>query len=145
VGLRDARGAQDNQNVILRNEQSHTSAAYRRFLLALGWEVGLAGWRVSALDACPRRTLPPGKVDLSKPFAGFSGGLDARSTGATSLYYCTATTEIMFHVATMMPTKPEDPQVCREHWPLRRSQARRAPVHCSRCRSRLPRWAFRAT
>ena len=37
-------------------------------------------------------------------------GLDPRSTGQHSVYHATSTIEMMFHVVTMMPTKPGDPQ-----------------------------------
>ncbi len=77
---------QDDQRQILRNE--HGSAAYHRFLQSLGWT-----------------------VDVSK-HKGFLAGLDGvgLSTGRYSVYYASSTFELMFHVVTCMPTKPNDPQ-----------------------------------
>jgi hypothetical protein len=77
---------QDDQREILRNEAKDASLRYLRFLGALGWEVDVASHR------------------------GFLAGLDARSTGATSVYWASSTTELMLHVVTSMPTLDSDPQ-----------------------------------
>lgn len=74
----------------------------------------------SAGRHAPRRRrlccAPAGHVSARRQVSvathrGFDGGLDVRSTGAQSVYFATATTELMFHVATLMPTRADDPQV----------------------------------
>ena len=60
---------------------------YCAFVNGLGWKVNLANHK------------------------GFAGGLDlveGGRDGQTSHYWADATTEIMFHVATKMPTKVKD-------------------------------------
>jgi len=43
--------------------------------------------------------------------AGYLGGLEATSkSGNRAPYYCTSATEVIYHVATWMPTDPTDPQ-----------------------------------
>jgi len=69
---------QDSQRAILCNDRG--SPLYESFLSRLG--------RL---------------VDVGR-HAGFIGGLDARQTGKTSIYWCSATTELMWHVVTRMPT-----------------------------------------
>ena len=76
---------QDEQRAILENESG--SDAYEAFVDSLGWSIDVA-------------THP-----------GYIGGLEAnQSTGTRAPYYCTSTLEMIFHVATRMPTDPEDPQ-----------------------------------
>ncbi|KAG7387027.1 hypothetical protein PHYPSEUDO_014807 [Phytophthora pseudosyringae] len=79
---------QHSQQEILHNEKG--SRAYELFLSQLGWKVDLQTHR------------------------GFVGGLDTNprslSNGNTTLYYASSHSEVMYHVVTMMPTKPSDPQ-----------------------------------
>ncbi|RLN70007.1 hypothetical protein BBJ29_005469 [Phytophthora kernoviae] len=79
---------QHTQQGILHNEKG--SHAYELFLSQLGWEVDMQTHR------------------------GFVGGLDTNpkslSNGKTTLYYASSHSEVMFHVVTMMPTKPSDLQ-----------------------------------
>ncbi|KAK1942876.1 putative Rho GTPase-activating protein [Phytophthora citrophthora] len=79
---------QYTQQEILHNEKG--SRAYELFLSQLGWKVDLQTHR------------------------GFVGGLDTNpkslSNGNTTLYYASSHSELMYHVVTMMPTKPSDPQ-----------------------------------
>ncbi|RLN96299.1 hypothetical protein BBJ28_00009332 [Nothophytophthora sp. Chile5] len=79
---------QRTQQDILQNEKG--SRAYSLFLQQLGWEVDMQTHR------------------------GFVGGLDANpkslSNGTSTLYYASSHSEVIFHVVTMMPTKPSDPQ-----------------------------------
>ena len=43
--------------------------------------------------------------------AGYLGGLEATlKSGTKAPYYCTSTTEVIYHVATWMPTDAQDPQ-----------------------------------
>ena len=61
------------------------SQAYEEFVSGLGWEVEL------------------------DTHAGFMGGLSKnRVTGETSVYYTTSFVEVMFHVATRMPSNSEE-------------------------------------
>ena len=63
---------------------AYGGSGYRAFLRGLGWEVNLATHK------------------------GFGGGLDlvkGGRDGQASHYWADATTEVMFHVATKMPTK----------------------------------------
>ncbi|GLE08950.1 hypothetical protein PINS_up020425 [Pythium insidiosum] len=79
---------QRTQQEILRNDGGSTS--YERFVSQLGWAVDLLQHR------------------------GFAGGLDCNpkslSNGRHALYFASAHSEVVFHVVTMMPTKPSDPQ-----------------------------------
>jgi len=79
---------QHAQQEILHNEKG--SRAYERFLSQLGWSVDMQSHR------------------------GFVGGLDTNpkslSNGKTTLYYASSHSEVIYHVVTMMPTKPSDPQ-----------------------------------
>lgn len=76
---------QETQKSILFNSKG--SAAYESFVDALGEPVELS------------------------THAGFLGGLDTYgTTGTHAPYYATPTAEVIFHVVTRMPTRPEDPQ-----------------------------------
>ncbi|CAH0478129.1 unnamed protein product [Peronospora belbahrii] len=79
---------QQTQQEILHNEKG--SRAYELFLSQLGWKVDMQTHR------------------------GFVGGLDTNpkslSNGKTTLYYASSHSEVVYHVVTMMPTKPSDPQ-----------------------------------
>ena len=77
VGLLYIGEGQDEQADILGNERG--SAGYERFKEGLGWRVRLAGHR------------------------GFMGGLEGKG-GEESVYWCSSSAELMWHVATMMPT-----------------------------------------
>ncbi|KAJ7379788.1 hypothetical protein OS493_012534 [Desmophyllum pertusum] len=72
-----AQGQEDKTSIM---SNCVGSEEYERFVAGLAWE-----------------------VDLSK-HTGFLGGLEKNlSTGTTAPYYCTSTTEVMFHVSTRMP------------------------------------------
>ncbi|KAG1693961.1 Ral GTPase-activating protein subunit alpha-1 [Nymphon striatum] len=74
---------QEDKNSVLRN--SGGSQAYEEFISGLAWEVELEN------------------------HPGFMGGLQKnRSTGDTAPYYATSLVEVVFHVATRMPTNNED-------------------------------------
>jgi len=75
---------QDEQKLILANETG--SISYRRFVDNLGWKVDLLAHQ------------------------GFDGAMNASTTGRYAKYYCTATYEMAFHVATKMPTNHNDVQ-----------------------------------
>lgn len=76
---------QIHQNVILSN--SAGSPLYDAFVRGLGWEVNL------------------------ETHEGYLGGLSQNGAfGKTSRYFADFETEVMFHVITLMPTDPEDPQ-----------------------------------
>uniref|UniRef100_A0A3Q3KNR6 Rap-GAP domain-containing protein n=1 Tax=Monopterus albus TaxID=43700 RepID=A0A3Q3KNR6_MONAL len=69
---------QEDKHSILTNTAG--SQAYEDFVSGLGWEVDLA------------------------THCGFMGGLQRnRSTGQTTPYYATSTTEVIYHVSTRMP------------------------------------------
>eukprot|EP00644_Phytophthora_capsici_P009164 jgi/Phyca11/14250/fgenesh1_pg.PHYCAscaffold_6_\ len=55
-----------------------------------------------------------GSLKDSRTHRGFVGGLDTNpkslSNGNATLYYASSHSELMYHVVTMMPTKPSDPQ-----------------------------------
>ena len=82
IGVLFVGKAQDSQKAVLANERG--SEMYERFVEELGTLVHLSD------------------------HVGFMGGLDARSTGSTSRYWCSSTTELMWHIATLMPSKPLD-------------------------------------
>ncbi|CAH1262676.1 RALGAPA1 [Branchiostoma lanceolatum] len=74
---------QEDKHSILSNPGG--SQAYEDFVAGLAWEVDLTGHR------------------------GFMGGLQRnRSTGDTAPYFATSTMEVIFHVATRMPTTTDD-------------------------------------
>ncbi|KAG3201744.1 hypothetical protein JG687_00003181 [Phytophthora cactorum] len=79
---------QHTQQELLHNEKG--SRAYELFLAQLGWKVDMQTHR------------------------GFVGGLDTNpkslSNGESTLYYASSHSEVIYHVVTMMPTKPSDPQ-----------------------------------
>jgi hypothetical protein len=85
IGVIYVSAGQDDQRVILRNERG--SPEYEAFVDALGWPVDVA------------------------QHAGFLGGLDPHgATGRHTPYFATSAVEMIFHVATRMPTVASDPQ-----------------------------------
>jgi hypothetical protein len=90
VGVLLVRRGQRTEAEVLRNgaREHARSPRYAAFVGALGWEVHLARHQ----HGC------------------FGGGLDRSamaSNGHTSRYWSDSTAECMFHVGTMMPTRPE--------------------------------------
>ncbi|XP_028993978.1 ral GTPase-activating protein subunit alpha-1 isoform X7 [Betta splendens] len=72
-----AEGQEDKHSILTNTAGSQ---AYEDFVSGLGWEVDLT------------------------THCGFMGGLQRnRSTGQTTPYYATSTTEVIFHVSTRMP------------------------------------------
>ncbi|KAM8834083.1 ral GTPase-activating protein subunit alpha-1 isoform 6-T6 [Synchiropus picturatus] len=72
-----AEGQEDKHSILTNTAGSQ---AYEDFVSGLGWEVDLT------------------------THCGFMGGLQKnRSTGQTTPYYATSTTEVVFHVSTRMP------------------------------------------
>ena len=85
VGLLYIAEGQDEQSSILGNEGG--SVAYERFKEGLGWTVKLRSHR------------------------GFMGGLEGNG-GEESVYWCSSSAELMWHVVTLMPTvRGEDGRV----------------------------------
>lgn len=85
MGVIYVANGQEMQKDILKNDKG--SALYSEFVDGLGWP-----------------------VDLST-HTGFMGGLDqGLSTGTIAPYYANVTTELLFHVVTLMPTNEKDPQ-----------------------------------
>lgn len=84
IGLLYVANGQETQKEILMNEKG--SDLYSEFVHSLGWEVDLTTHK------------------------GFDGLLDINTTGKTTIYYADSTAEVVFHVATFMPTKPNDAQ-----------------------------------
>jgi hypothetical protein len=85
VGIIYAARGQDNQRDILKNTKG--SYAYETFIQGLGDVVQL------------------------KSHLGFQAGLKHKTDGESSIYFSDPLIEVMFHVATMMPTSEEDEQV----------------------------------
>lgn len=69
---------QEDKNSILRNTSG--SNTYEMFVSALGWEIDL------------------------ETHSGFLGGLPRQGCGSTAPYYATAFLEVIYHVATRMPS-----------------------------------------
>lgn len=85
IGVLYVAKGQEHQNSILANESG--SQDYEDFINALGSLVEL------------------------KHHSWFCGGLDPSDiTGSHAPYWSNSSTEVIFHVATRMPTNPEDPQ-----------------------------------
>src|SRR5690606_995876 len=87
IGLIYVKNTQENERHILKNDDA--SPLYKEFVQGLGWSVNL------------------------QTHKGFLGGLDNSSnlsTGTTAPYYSNATTEVIFHDLTRMPTKENDNQ-----------------------------------
>eukprot|EP00727_Mastigamoeba_balamuthi_P010262 m51a1_g5859 hypothetical protein (721) ;mRNA; r:376946-380446 len=87
-GVLLCRQKQHDENEIFSNVTQDASRAYRDFLDLMGETIALKGW------------------------TKYRGGLDVRdnNTGETSVYTTLDQYEIMFHVATMLPFQPGDPQ-----------------------------------
>ena len=75
---------QEDQNTILSNSQG--SSLYDEFVESLGSLVELAN------------------------HTGYMGGLDRIANGQYAPYYCTPSTEVIFHDVTRMPTDLDDPK-----------------------------------
>ncbi|KAG2389601.1 hypothetical protein C9374_014161 [Naegleria lovaniensis] len=87
VGLLYVSNQQESQKDILKNDEQSGSKIYKEFVQSLGWDVDL------------------------RTHGGFMGGLDENlTTGTTAPYYANATTEVVFHDVTRMPTKANDSQ-----------------------------------
>ncbi|KAH0787305.1 Rap/ran-GAP family protein [Histomonas meleagridis] len=89
IGIVYVKHDQFDQQEILSNTIEDSSPLFNDFLLSLGKLVNL------------------------RKHNGYDGLLDTKncSTGTHSIYYKNNRMEIMFHVATMMPTKENDPQI----------------------------------
>lgn len=75
-------GQEDKQSIL---SNSSGSRAFEDFVAGLGWEV------------------------LLDRHAGFRGGFEASGrTGVSAPYFATSTFEIMFHVATRMPSETDE-------------------------------------
>lgn len=85
IGVVYVANGQDTQQEILRN--SSGSKDYEEFIKALG-------------DV----------VDL-KTHLGFAGGLKYKTDGEHTIYSSDSLTEVMYHIATMMPLDADDEQV----------------------------------
>lgn len=85
IGVIYVANGQEMQKQLLKNDKG--SPLYYEFVDGLGWPVDLATHR------------------------GFLGGLDSNlSTGSVAPYFANATTEVIFHVVTSMPSNEKDPQ-----------------------------------
>ncbi|KAF0981277.1 hypothetical protein FDP41_012537 [Naegleria fowleri] len=85
VGIVYVKEGQDDQQDLFMNVEG--SDQYNAFVNSLGWTINL------------------------QDHLGFMGGLDKNgSTGVNAPYYADYRTELMFHVPTMMPNNPKDPQ-----------------------------------
>ncbi|KAK2161338.1 hypothetical protein LSH36_118g01037 [Paralvinella palmiformis] len=77
-----AEGQEDKQSIL---SNTMGSLMYEQFVAGLGWEVELESHQ------------------------GFMGGLQSNgSTGNTAPYYATSTQEVIYHVATRMPSEQND-------------------------------------
>ncbi|EFC38122.1 hypothetical protein NAEGRDRAFT_81714 [Naegleria gruberi] len=87
VGLIYVANQQEAQKDILKNDETSGSRIYKEFVQSLGWDADM------------------------RTHGGFMGGLDENlTTGNTAPYYSNATTEVIFHDVTRMPTKVNDSQ-----------------------------------
>lgn len=79
---------QDTEEEIFQNNWENTSESFKKFMNFLGEKIELSGWK------------------------GYRAGLDVRNgqTGKNSYYTKWQGYEIMFHVAPMLPYKPNDKQ-----------------------------------
>jgi len=77
-----------DQNKILETSIEQTSPVFQEFILGLGWNVDM------------------------QTHSNYSGGLDTKAnlTGKSSIFYANASEEIMFHVAPLIPSSPDDEQ-----------------------------------
>uniref|UniRef100_A0A1I8P732 Rap-GAP domain-containing protein n=1 Tax=Stomoxys calcitrans TaxID=35570 RepID=A0A1I8P732_STOCA len=78
---------QEDKNSILRNASG--SSMYEMFVSALGWEIDL------------------------ETHNGFLGGLPRQGCGATAPYYATPFLEVIYHVATRMPSDTPEAILCK--------------------------------
>ncbi|OAJ39451.1 hypothetical protein BDEG_23294 [Batrachochytrium dendrobatidis JEL423] len=88
-GVEYISSGQTTEEHALCNTHENASPAYKKFLTFLGETIELSGWR------------------------GYRAGLDvsgANNTGIQSVYTKWQGYEIMYHVATLLPHKPEDKQ-----------------------------------
>eukprot|EP00842_Homolaphlyctis_polyrhiza_P006572 jgi/Hompol1/6916/HPOL_002473-RA len=88
-GVEYVTANQSTEEQALTNTHENASAEYRRFLKFLGETIELSGWR------------------------GYRAGLDvsgANNTGTHSVYTKWQGYEIMYHVSTLLPYRPEDKQ-----------------------------------
>jgi hypothetical protein len=88
IGVIFVLEGQTTQNEILSISYTQTSMHFREFITGLGWPV------------------------LLESHIGYDGGLDCKNerNGTTSIYYTDFTSEVMFHIAPLIPTDPSDPQ-----------------------------------
>jgi len=101
LGVLYVAPGQEGQRSILKNDQG--SELYEQFVEELGVSVRIS---FNLL----KHTCNIGQVDLAT-HRGFMGGLDPYgSTGTTAPYYATSSLEVIFHIITRMPTKPDDEQ-----------------------------------
>jgi len=85
IGVVYVKEGQDDQQDLFLNVDG--SDQYKQFVGSMGWNVDLQN------------------------HLGFMGGLDkSGSTGAQAPYFADYKTEVMFHVPSMMPNNPKDPQ-----------------------------------
>ena len=76
----------DDQNQILATKLEKTSPHFQEFCTGLGWPIEL------------------------KSHVGYDGSLDINRNGKSSIYYADFMNEIMFHIAPLLPTDPNDSQ-----------------------------------
>jgi len=88
IGLIFVKQGQEDQNSILRNDESSVSDLFSEFMKGIGWMIDL------------------------KTHQGFLGGLDrtSPSSGKVAPYFADANLEVIFHAPTLMPSKESDPQ-----------------------------------
>ncbi|KAJ3636326.1 hypothetical protein Zmor_008743 [Zophobas morio] len=79
IGVMYIAPGQEHETLILNNQAG--SKLYENFLASIGWEVEL------------------------ETHKGFNGFLDPKSNGETTVYYANSIVEMVFHVATRMPTE----------------------------------------
>ncbi|KAL2919136.1 hypothetical protein HK105_201409 [Polyrhizophydium stewartii] len=88
-GVEYAAAGQTTEEQALSNTHENTSPAFKKFLKFLGETIELSGWR------------------------GYRAGLDvsgSNNTGTHSVYTKWQGYEVMYHVSTLLPHKPEDKQ-----------------------------------
>ena len=123
VGVLRVKQGQCSEEDIFCNE--HEPGPFDQFLRVLGkeshtypWLHMAASWSIEVLlnDWCLPSCLSAGDRVKLQGFKGFLGGLDSERdlTGESSVFAEFQGLDVMFHVSTLIPFTPNDPQQVRQ-------------------------------
>ena len=123
VGVLRVKQGQRSEEDIFCNE--HEPGPFDQFLRVLGKESYTyprlhmaASWSIEVLlnDWCLPSCLSAGDRVKLQGFKGFLGGLDSERdlTGESSVFAKFQGLDVMFHVSTLIPFTPNDPQQVRQ-------------------------------